>query len=271
MEFELKKASSEVRINILKMINKGGSSHIASAFSCVDILVSLYGKILNTTPSNINDIDRDYFVMSKGHAGAAVYATLARFGFFDDEDLSGHYQNGTRLSGHVSHVGINGVEFSTGSLGHGLPYACGLALSARIDNRNSRVYCLNSDGEMGEGSNWEAILFASHHGLDNLCLLIDRNKLQSIKGTEDTLKLEPLWQKFEAFGWEVKLVNGHCHSDIEEACLAAPNGCPRVVICDTIKGKGVSFMENTVEWHYKTPKDNLFEAALNELELSSCE
>lgn len=271
MKLDLIKISTEIRIKILNMINNGGSSHIGSAFSCVDILVSLYSEVLNVEPDKMNDIGRDYFIMSKGHAGAAVYATLAKFGFFDEDKLYGHYQNGSCFSGHVSHIGINGVEFSTGSLGHGLPYACGLALSAKIDGRSSRVFCLNGDGEMAEGSNWEALLFAAHHSLDNLCLLIDRNRLQSIRGTEVTLRLEPLEQKLESFGWEVKSVNGHSHKDIKLACSREHSDKPLAIICNTVKGKGVSFMENSVEWHYRTPTDEFFDTALNELESLLCE
>jgi transketolase len=204
--------------------------------------------------------------LSKGHAGAGVYAALAESGFMDTEKLKTHYQDGSDLSGHVSHKGIPGVEFSTGSLGHGLPVATGMALAAKINNKNHKVYVLMSDGECDEGSNWEAALFAPHHNLDNLIVIIDRNKLQSIHSTEDTLKLEPFVDKWQAFGWNVVEADGHNHEQLLDACRAEIVGKPLCIVANTIKGKGVSFMENQVLWHYRSPQDEEYDAAINELE-----
>lgn len=254
-----------VRAHSVKMVNAGKSSHIGSALSMVDILAVLYGKVLNASPSNIEDPNRDYFILSKGHGGASLYATLAECGFFDIEELSKHYQNGSPFSGHVSHKGIPGVEFSTGSLGHGLPVATGLALASKIDDKPNKIVVLLGDGEVMEGANWEALLFAGHHNLDNLTVIIDRNRLQSFTDTEKTVALEPLNKKFEAFGAMVVEVDGHDHAMLEKAFSTESNGMPKVVIAKTVKGKGVSYMENQVLWHYKFPDDQLLAIALNEI------
>ena len=184
------------------------------------------------------------------------------------EKLKTHYQNGSDLSGHVSHKGIPGVELSTGSLGHGLPVAAGMALSAKIDCRDHRVFALMSDGECDEGSNWEAILFSSHHKLDNLVAIIDRNRLQSINSTEETLALEPFVDKWRAFGWDVVEVDGHDHYELFKVCTKreSASGKPLCVIANTTKGKGVSFMEDQVLWHYRSPQGDEYDAAILELE-----
>jgi len=258
--------AKKIRIHAVKMVNKGGSSHIGSVLSIADILAVLYGALLKYRSDNPTWEDRDRFILSKGHAGAGVYAALAESGFFDTKELMNHYQNGSIFSGHVSHKGVPGVEFSTGSLGHGLPVSCGMSYAAKLNNKIHRVFCLMSDGELGEGSNWEAMLFASHNQLSNLNVIIDRNRLQSMKSTENTLKLEPLIDKFESFGWDVSVVDGHIHKDLMDVI-----GCqgqskkPKVIIANTVKGKGVSFMENSVEWHYKTPLDSNYKQALKEL------
>ena len=260
--------SKKIRIHALRMTSRGGSSHIGSILSTADIMAVLYGKALNVDSKNPKWIDRDRFVLSKGHAGAAVYAALAECGFMPIEKLMTHYQDGSDLSGHVSHKGIPGIELSTGSLGHGLSVATGMALSSKIDNKAWRAFCLLSDGEMDEGSNWEPILFASHHKLDNLIAIVDYNKLQSLALVSDTLALEPFSDKWRAFGWEVIEVDGHNHELLSNAFEQIPiiKNKPTVVICHTTKGKGVSFMENSVLWHYRTAKDGEFEAALKELE-----
>ena len=263
---DLEILAKNIRVNSIKMVNKGGSSHIGSILSIADILALLYGSVMNIDPSNPNYSKRDRFILSKGHAGAGVYAALSECGFFNAENLSSHCENGSTFSGHISHVGIPGVEFSTGSLGHGLPVSVGVAYAAKLDKRSHRVFCLMGDGEISEGSNWEAILFAAHHKLDNLIVIIDRNRLQSIKSTEDTIKLEPLLDKFNSFGWDSIEVDGHSFEDMRLAINVQPNGKkPRIVICNTVKGKGVSYMENQVEWHYKTPNGSLFEQALQEV------
>lgn len=258
--------AKKIRINAVKMVSRGGSSHIGAILSCVDILAVLYSNIMIYNSEDPLWKNRDRFILSKGHAGAGVYATLAAHGFFSTEELEQHYQNGSRFSGHVSHKHISGVEFSTGSLGHGLPVATGMALSAKMDKRPSRAFVLLGDGELVEGANWEAIFFAAHHKLDNLVVIIDRNNLQSIKSTEQTIGLEPIKEKFEAFNWCVETVDGHNHEELTSALNRKKKTKPLVVIAKTIKGKGVSFMENRVEWHYKYPTPEQLNLAIKELE-----
>lgn len=258
--------AKKIRINAVKMVSRGGSSHIGAVLSCVDILAVLYSNIMNYKPEDPEWKLRDRFILSKGHAGAGVYATLASHGFFSTEDLKQHYINGSRFSGHVSHKNIPGVEFSTGSLGHGLPVAAGMALSAKMDNRSNRAFVLLGDGELVEGANWEAIFFAAHHKLNNLIVIIDRNNLQSITTTEHTIGLEPIKAKFEAFNWVVESVDGHNHEDLTSVLSQKRELKPLVVIAKTVKGKGVSFMENRVEWHYKYPNTEQFNIAIKELE-----
>ena len=256
--------AKNIRKNIIKMVNKGNSSHVGSALSCVDLLVCLYSDYLKFDPERPDWDERDIFILSKGHAGAAVYATLSQFGFFSEELLLTHYQNGSNLSGHVSHKGVPGVEFSTGSLGHGLPVATGNALAFKKRGSSRRVCVILSDGECDEGSNWEAALFASHHDLNNLTCIIDYNKLQSLETTEATLALEPFADKWQSFGWDVREVDGHNHEEIIHT-LNSSSDRPVCIIADTIKGKGVSFMENSVLWHYRSPQGDEFEDALKEL------
>jgi transketolase len=255
-----------IRLNALMMINGGRSSHIGSVFSIADILAVLYGSILKVDPSNPKLKNRDRFILSKGHAGAGVYAALAEKGFFSKKLLKKYYKNGSFLSGHVSHKGVPGVEFSTGSLGHGLGVASGMAYAAKMNNENHRIFVIMSDGECDEGSNWEAILFAAHHDLHNLHVIVDYNKLQSIKGTQETLALEPFSEKWRAFGWEVIEVDGHDHSKLINALNKNIEiKKPLCVIAHTTKGKGVSFMENQTLWHYRSPQGEEFDAALKEI------
>lgn len=266
---DLTRLARAVRIHCLRMTSRGGSAHIASCLSCADILAVLYGAVLRHDPRQPRHPERDRFILSKGHAGAVVYATLAERGFFPLEMLERHCQDGSPLSGHVSHKGIPGVELSTGSLGHGLPVGVGMAYAAKADGKSHRVFVLLSDGEMDEGSNWEAILFAAHHGLDNLVAVVDYNKIQSLAPVAETVALEPLDEKWRSFGWLVKEVDGHDHEALRCALAAAPKGGrPTVIIAHTIKGKGVSFMEHSVLWHYRTARGEEFERALAELEAS---
>jgi transketolase len=260
--------AKKVRIHALSMTSKGGSSHIGSILSIVDILAVLYTRVLRVDPKRPDWLERDRFILSKGHAGAGVYATLAECGFFDVAKLASHYQDGSDLSGHVSHKGIPGVELSTGSLGHGLSVGTGMALSAKLDNKSYRAVVLLSDGEMGEGSNWEPIMFAAHHKLDNLIAIVDYNKLQSLKLVSETLNLEPFHSKLESFGWNVIEVDGHNHASLIDAFehIVPGLGKPTCIIAHTTKGKGVSFMENSVLWHYRTAIGEEFENALKELE-----
>ena len=263
----LESLANKVRNHALDMTSRGGSSHIASVFSIADLLACLYGELLNVNPQNIDDINRDRFILSKGHAGAGVYATLAECGFFNIEVLATHYQDGSNLSGHVSHKNIPGVELSTGSLGHGLSVGVGLALSAKMDERENKIVVLLSDGECDEGSNWEAIMFASHHKLNNIICIIDYNKIQSLDLVSNTVNLEPFKDKWVSFGWNVLEVDGHSIKSIIENYNTAVQSetKPTCLIAHTIKGKGVSFFENQVLWHYRTARGEEYTAAKKEL------
>lgn len=256
----------QIRVHVLNMTSSGGSSHIGAAFSIADIIAVLYGRVLRIFPTEPDRPDRDRLILSKGHAGAAIYAALAECGFFPVHWLSTHYRNGSLLSGHVSHKGVPGVEFSTGSLGHGLPVAVGMALAALKRRRSHHIYVLLGDGECDEGSNWEAALFASHHALANLTVVIDYNKLQSLGTVADTLALEPFADKWASFGWEVHEIDGHNFTQLTATLPSVEDTQrPRCIICHTVKGKGVSFMENSVLWHYRTARGAEFDAALQEL------
>jgi transketolase len=262
--------AKRIRIHALRMTSSGGGAHIGAVFSMADMLAVLYSGVLRVDPAAPGLPERDRFILSKGHAGAGVYAALAERGFMPVEVLATHYLDGSLLCGHVSHKGVPGVELSTGSLGHGLPVGAGMAYGARLDGRSHRVFVLLSDGECDEGSNWEAILFAAHHRLDNLVVLVDYNRIQSLAPVKDTIGLEPFRAKWEAFGWSVAEVDGHDHAALWETLSALPvqTDRPTVVIAHTTKGKGVSFMENTVLWHYRTARGQEFDRALAELEAS---
>jgi transketolase len=240
---------------------------VGSNFSMIELLAVLYGRILRVRPVEPMWEDRDRFVLSKGHGAAALYATLAESGFFPVGWLQDFCQNGSSLPGHITHFGIPGVEVSTGSLGHGLSIAAGMALACKRDGRTYRVFTLLSDGECDEGSTWESALFAPHHRLDNLVAIIDYNKIQSLGTVKEVLDLEPLADKWKAFGWAVREIDGHDIMQIHEALGSIPiaRGTPSCVIAHTIKGKGVSFMEDRLLWHYRTPQGEEFEAALAEL------
>lgn len=257
--------ASFVRKNVIQMTHDGNSSHIGSCLSIVDILSVLYFNFLRTFPKDPTNKDRDWFILSKGHAGAAIYATLSGMGYFEKSFLKQHYQNGSIMSGHVSHKSIPGVEFSTGSLGHGLPVACGVAHGFKIDKKNNKVVCLLSDGECDEGSNWESILYAGHFCLDNLTVIVDYNKIQSLDSTENTMALEPFADKWKSFKWDVIECDGHNHEEILSA-LNSEAKLPKVIIAHTTKGKGVSFMENQVLWHYRSPQGDEFESAIDEVQ-----
>ena len=265
---ESKELANKIRIHALRMANSGGGSHIGSAMSMADILAVLYSDIMNFDPKNPKLETRDRFILSKGHAGAAVYAALAEVGFFSTEKLATHYQDGSDLSGHVSHKNVPGVELSTGSLGHGLSVGVGMAKVAKMDKKDFRVFVLLSDGECDEGSIWEAAMFASHHELDNLVVMIDYNKIQSLDSIENTLGLEPFKSKWESFGWIANDINGHDHNQLKSGLERMPSieSKPTVYICHTTKGKGVSFMENSVLWHYRCPRGEEFDLALEELQ-----
>ena len=263
-----KELARRVRRHALNMTHLGKSSHIGSILSMADIIAVLYGNVMKINSSNPNWSQRDRFILSKGHAGAGIYAVLAECGFFEVKKLDTHYQDGSDLSGHVSHKGVPGVEFSTGSLGHGLPVATGMAKAALLSKANHRVFVVMSDGECDEGSNWEAIMFAAHHKLKNLNVIVDYNKIQSLGSVADTLALEPFADKWTSFGWDVREVDGHDHIAIKTALSprSVKEKKPLCVLAHTTKGKGVSFMENSVLWHYRTPQGKEYAAACQELD-----
>lgn len=265
---ETKKLAKLIRRSVVDMTSLGKSSHVGSALSISDLLAVLYGDFLKVDPQNPEWADRDIFILSKGHAGAAVYAALAHTGFFSTDILKLHYQNGSILSGHVSHKGVPGVEFSTGSLGHGLGISVGMAKASKLKNKPNKVVCLLSDGECDEGSNWEAILFAAHHKLNNLIAIVDYNKIQSLGPVAETIGLEPFVDKWKSFGWNVLEVDGHNHQEIKNALMSVSDKLkqPTVIIANTIKGNGISFMENSVLWHYRTPQGEEYINAIKELD-----
>ena len=253
-----------IRVNALKMVHRAKASHIASALSICDILAVLYGQVMNFSPENSADPERDRFILSKGHACVGVYSALAEVGIIPKELLETYGNDFSWLMNHISHK-VSGVEFSTGSLGHGLPFGVGKALAARARSQSWRTYVLLGDGEMDEGSNWEALMFAAHHRLSNITAIIDYNKLQSLDSVANTLALEPLVLKLEAFGWTVHETDGHNHREISRVLSILPTDRPVAIVAHTVKGKGVSFMENSVEWHYKSPNDEQLALALAEL------
>jgi transketolase len=259
-----------IRRNGLEMSRISRGSHIGSVFSVAEIIAVLYTGILHVDPANPQMPDRDRLILSKGHAGSAVYAALAETGFFPVEELKHHYANGSILSGHVSHKGIPGVEISTGSLGHGLSIGAGMAMGARMNGEDWRTWVVLGDGECDEGSVWEAALQAAQFKLDRLVAVVDYNHMQSLFTVEKTLQLEPFESKWRDFGWNAESVDGHdvraLRAAFERAMDNAGSGKPSVVLAHTVKGKGVSFMENNILWHYRTPQGEEYEAALKELE-----
>ena len=266
---DTKKIANDIRKRVLKMTSDAQSSHVGSNFSVIDIVAILYFKILNLDPKNPTWPERDRFILSKGHAGASVYAALAERGFFDKKELETYYKNGSKFSGHVSHKDIPGVELSTGALGHGLLVANGMAFNAKVRKQRHKIFVILSDGECNEGSVWEAALFSGHHKLDNLIVIIDYNKIQCIGRVKEVLDLEPFVDKWKSFGFSVKEVDGHNHNSLEECLLEAKKtkGKPTCIIAHTIKGKGVSFMEDDILWHFRSAQGEEYERALKELEL----
>lgn len=264
---DLKETAKNIRKQILEMMYKTKSPHIGGCFSCVEILTALYFKVLNVDPARKTDKERDMFILSKGHAGPALYAVLAERGFFDKDILEKFAVNGGILEYHPTKNIEMGIELTTGSLGHGISVGCGLAKARKMDNSKSRVFVFSSDGDMEEGAVWPGLMFASKHKLDNLIVIVDYNKMQAIDRTEDVLKLDSLPEKFKSFGWEAKEVNGHDFEEIFNALKDIPftAGKPSVVIANTIKGKGVSFMENDIFWHSKYPNEEEYKKALKEL------
>jgi transketolase len=265
-EEALKGFARQVRRQIVSMCHSASASHIASNLSCVELLVALYiGKVANVSPDTAQDKERDYVILSKGHASASLYATLALAGFFDKALLGTFYRNGSVLAGHPTKGCVNGVEVSTGSLGHGLGLGCGIAYAVKASGGRSKTFVITSDGELDEGSVWEAILFAGAKKLDNLFLMVDYNKIQSFGRVDEVAPLEPLEDKFRAFGWDVKRVDGNSIGQVVGALSDWKSGKPKALVADTVKGRGVSFMEDRLEWHYKSPSAQECEKALAEL------
>ena len=263
----LKKKAYELRKDVVDMIYRAKTGHIGGDLSVMEILVDLYYKQMNVTPENFKDDDHDRFVLSKGHSVEALYAVLADRGFFPKEDLKTFAQFGSKYIGHPTNK-VNGIEMNTGSLGHGLGVGVGMALAAKRDGRNNRVYVVMGDGELAEGSVWEAAMAGSHYKLDNLTAFVDRNYLQISGTTEQVMNQESQEARWAAFGWNVISIPGNDLDAVDNAVELAKKikGKPTVIIANTIKGCGISFAENKLGWHHHVPNDEEYHAALKELE-----
>jgi len=264
----LAKWSRESRARVLKLTSNSKTSHVASSLSCIDLLVTIYAFKRRVLINQDSLQDIDILIFSKGHAAAAYYSVARVFSEITEEDWSSYCKSGSNFLGHVSHDGKSCVALATGSLGHGLPFGIGLAIAKKTKGEPGVIFVIISDGECDEGTTWESALIASHHRLGNLCVLIDRNRLQSITSTEDTLALEPLTEKWSSFGWNVIEVDGHDHESILNAIqFSIKDQSPTCIIANTVKGKGVSFMENDNLWHYRFPDAQTLDAALKELDI----
>lgn len=263
---ECRDLARTVRCECLRMTHRGKSGHVGSMLSMAEILAVLYKRVLRVDPKRPDWDERDRFVLSKGHGGCGVYVVLSELGFFPKDWYQGYYRDAGKLMGHISHH-VPGVEFSTGSLGHGLPVAVGMALAARHAGQKHRIICLMSDGDCNEGSTWEAIFFAAQHQLDNLTVIVDYNKVQALGHSKDVLNLEPFARKLEDSHWTAKEVDGHDVAALDQALAVLPfqKGKPSWLICHTTKGKGVSWMENTVACHYGSVTDEQLKKALAEV------
>jgi transketolase len=257
--------AQSVRRRDLAMISRAGLGHIGGDFSVADILATLYGAVLNVDPQDPRSPERDRFILSKGHCAGALYSILAACGFFADEELDTFVEPLSALNGHPNRNKVPGVETNTGPLGHGFPIAVGHALSAKLQSSSRRTFVVMGDGELQEGSNWEAAMTAAHYNLTSLTAIVDRNRFQQGAGTEETKALDPLDDKWMSFGFEVREVNGHDYAELLNALTPPGTDKPVCVIANTIKGKGVSFMENRAEWHHKVPSSEQVQAALEEL------
>jgi len=261
----LKQTAVNIRKNILKIANSSKGPHTGTALSCVDMLTILYFKTLNI--ESFKNENRDIFIMSKGHGAMALYATLYEKNLLKEEDFLSYYQNGGKLPAHLDRDTNEAIEVSSGSLGHGLPQALGFAYSKKLKNLDSHVYVLMGDGESQEGSIWEAAMLAPKMGLDNLTVLVDRNNLQGYGRPTELVSFESLDEKFKSFNWNVFRVNGHDFDELEKA-LHVKSDRPKAIICDTVKGKGVSFMEDEMKWHYFIVTDEFMKQGIKELEES---
>ncbi len=252
----LKKLSDEMRAKIISLSNKAKTPHLASSLSCIDIIVSIYEKVLRFDLNKENFKERDRFILSKGHAATALYTVLNYKGIITDSEIEGYATKGSLLEEHPSPK-LRGIEAATGSLGHGLPIGCGISLAAKILKKNYMTFILMSDGECNEGSVWEAALFAPSKRLSNLCAIVDFNQWQATGRSKEIMSLYPLKEKFRNFGWNVNEIDGHNHDEVVNACLAAKSqdNAPSIIIANTVKGKGISFMEDDNNWHYRVPTD----------------
>ncbi|MGC4102902.1 transketolase [Ferruginibacter sp.] len=264
---ELKQRSIQYRKKILKYIVGANAGHTGGSLSCTDILNVLYNDVLNVSPENFTSNDRDRYVQSKGHCVEALFVVLADKGFFPESDLETLCKYQSHYIGHPTKK-VKGVEQNTGALGHGLPICTGMAIAAKMDAKDYKVFTLMGDGELPEGSNWEAALSAAHYKLDNLCAIVDKNSLQITAATTDVMNTDPLDEKWKAFGWAVKEVNGNDIDELRAAFAALPfeKDKPSVIIAHTTKGKGVSFMENELKWHHGVPNKEQYEQAQQELD-----
>lgn len=264
---QLKRKSIEQRKKVLKYIYNAKAGHTGGSLSILDILNVLYNDVMNVSPENFHSNDRDRFIQSKGHSVEALYVVLADKGFFPEEDLLTLCQYNSPYIGHPT-KSIPGIEQNTGGLGHGLPICAGTALAAKKDNSPVKVFTILGDGEMAEGSNWEAMMFAAHYNLDNLCAILDYNKLQITAANEDVMGLEPIDKKLEAFGWAVKHVDGHNIEKLSQTLKGLPleKGKPSFIIAHTTKGKGISYMENVLKWHHGVPTKEQYDLAMEELD-----
>lgn len=263
----LQRLAAQARLLAVKTVINAGLGHLGGSLSSMDIMTVLYFEILNLSKDNLNDPDRDRFILSKGHSSSGLYSVLALKGIIDESLLQTFRQNGSMLAGHPEPV-IPGIEHGTGSLGHGLSVGLGMALAAKIDSKSYKTYVLLGDGELQEGQVWEAAMCAAHYKLDNLTAIVDRNRLQIDGNTEDIIALENLSKKWESFGWCVKTIDGHAIPEIVSALHSTPfsKDLPSLIIANTIKGKGVDFMENSVKWHGGAPKGQEAESAVKQLE-----
>lgn len=259
--------AKRIRQDVVRMAHRTHASHIGSAMSVADVVAVLYGAVSRVFPSDPTNAVRDRIVLSKGHAGMAIYAALAEVGFFPVSELNKYYTDGSVYSGHVSHMGVPGVEFSTGSLGQGVCVACGMAKAGQIAARDYHVYAIIGDGENEEGSVWEMALFAAHQKLDNFTVIVDHNKMQAMGFCDAEAGMFALSEKWKSFGWQtIDVADGNDHAQLLEAFLTPhEEGKPTVIIANTIKGKGISFMENNLLWHYRDPQGEFYTTAIKEL------
>jgi transketolase len=261
----LKEEAKRTRRSIVKMIDRAGQGHIGGDMSVTDILTVLFFHTLRIDPGAPTAADRDRFILSKGHCSAALYTTLARSGYFPVSELATFMQPLSALNGHPNRNKVPGIETNTGPLGHGLPVAVGQAIASKLQGSDARIFAVMGDGEMQEGSNWEALMSAAHYSLDNLTAIVDRNRLQQGARTEDTNGLDPLDEKLASFGFELRQIDGHDMAQLIQAFCPSTTGKPVAVIANTVKGKGLSFAEDRVEWHHKVPTTEQVALALEEL------